>query len=774
MNRENMNMGQEGFGVYGWDTTNPYLQELYKKERQQEPDNWVEKLPSQKFEWPNQQLPFGKSVPAQPFQQEEIEIPYKSNRPVNPTPRSSTPPTESPQRTIRSFTEGMELAGKRFLNDMKYSRGYIGDKFSRDKSEESKEALKHLPEYDRSSDAELEAQRDSLEREVEREPSPATKNELRGLKDYQRMRQKGMSQEEIKKELSDLAEWGTWGRKEMEEAVDINNSFPIAEGAAIGGDIATGIGRTILPVLAGVASLPAGMVLGAGTVLSSVAESHAQAQMELDNYERIIGKPLPKLERLGFTSISVGADFIISSILQSRYLGNLKSGIKKKISQQFKKQVLKNKVAQSEVKNLLHRLERIESAKIGEKIGDEFTLGMFSEGLTALAHDAASTIYLNKQDYPTLNDMLENITKSMVVGGVTGGIAGGIGQAVNHHAKQKRRYEQEDIPLINTHQGMLEVIDYDTNTKIVETINPDGYGTTQWFPAFKEDIKLIPYKEYLENQRNLKLIDEPDPLLRIDKDPDKDQAWAAMSPLGQRRMVLDLASRMGLDNVEVYHHVGDLPRSAFMSTTLNAPEGSYYLHNGYVAIVLDKVKNYNHLHYLLLYEAVAQQGLWSLFNGIPQLYHSFLRGVYESMPESSKIHGDSFAAKELDACTYLTDLAASGINSNALQKYINELKEPISLLNPEIYLTDKDIRVLLTRARDELKKDYTWVEGWRHRMKLVPRPFGNSDYPLTELKESTIKYFQENDPVLKKYKRFYDEVYGQDDATDTPDLPEQE
>ena len=142
----------------------------------------------------------------------------------------------------------------------------------------------------------------------------------------------------------------------MEEARMANNSFPETEGWATIGEIIANIGRVGIPVAAGAAFAPAGIAAGIANVASSVAESHAQAQMELDNFEQETGQRLTDGQRTGFVAICMGADLLFDTILQSRYLKNLKSGAKKKASEYFKKTILKNQTAQTEISKIMSKL----------------------------------------------------------------------------------------------------------------------------------------------------------------------------------------------------------------------------------------------------------------------------------------------------------------------------------------------------------------------------------------------------------------------------------
>ena len=159
-------------------------------------------------------------------------------------------------------------------------------------SEAAQKALERLPEYQRSTESQLQNKEDSLQNETEHSTSDRPRLELKGLEEYRRLRNENISPNEINRQLSETARWGNEGKKLMEEARMANNSFPETEGWATIGEIIANIGRVGIPVAAGAAFAPAGIAAGIANVASSVAESHAQAQMELDNFEQETGQRL--------------------------------------------------------------------------------------------------------------------------------------------------------------------------------------------------------------------------------------------------------------------------------------------------------------------------------------------------------------------------------------------------------------------------------------------------------------------------------------------------
>ena len=202
MSTLNPDLLQEGNGIYGWDLINPYLQEWYRKKENGENEEspaFIAPLPGE-----NSVVPFP-SIPKQ-----ETPIPLKPDYPINPEPEI---PIETP-RKLKSLTEGINLAGERIWNDLKYSRGYIQDKLSdSEMSEAAQKALERLPEYQRSTESQLQNKEDSLQNETEHSTSDRPRLELKGLEEYRRLRNENISPNEISRQLSETARWGNEGKK---------------------------------------------------------------------------------------------------------------------------------------------------------------------------------------------------------------------------------------------------------------------------------------------------------------------------------------------------------------------------------------------------------------------------------------------------------------------------------------------------------------------------------------------------------------------------------
>lgn len=747
----------EGNGIYGWDLINPYLQELYRNQEEGADGD----LPAYTVPLPGENLPAGAgAVPSH-----QVTVPLQPDFPVNPDPKVEEP------RKLQSLTEGLNLAGKRIWNDLKYSKGYIQDLFSDDKSDAAKSALEHLPEYAGSTPEQLQQKADSLGREPEQKPVDRPRIELEGLEEYRRLQGEGLPQGEIARQLSETARWGNEGRRIMEEARATENAYPETEGAAVAGEILSEVARMGIPVALGAISAPVGVAAGVASVGSSVAESHAQAQMELDNYEEETGEPLSAGQRAAYTAISMGADFLFDALLQSRYLGNLSRGVKRRASQYFKDELLKNKEARREATKLMNSLHYTDFARTTLGVVKDAGVGAVSEGANSAIHDVGRMVYVNPEDYPTLSSILQNAAVGMAAGATVGSVAGGLGRVVNRRRNAALRDRQEIIGTLEYDGFTTDVVDYDPETRTATVMHPQ-YEKPVKVPDVDIDMmRPISTGELKQRAREARALHEPDPLETVLRDPAKDQAWREMSTRGKYHLTKDLADRMGLDNVYIYEHQSDLPKS--ITQEENEIISGFYIHNGTIGIILDNISSYEMLQHVMLHEAVGHRGLDALF-GNSYFKDEFLMKVYRAMPVEWKLSGISWKERLHDAEEFLSDMAGAGIHTSIWQELCGDLRNMLRVFWPGMRFTDGEIANMIRLSRRALQEDGS-ISAWNRE---VRRQLGETEYnnqlgtPLTEMEREPYRLLWEEDPQWQRYKRFYDEVYGEPQKRPNTNPPE--
>lgn len=736
----------EGNGIYGWDLINPYLQELYRNQEEGADGD----LPAYTVPLPGENRPAGAG--AAPSHQ--VTVPLQPDFPVNPDPKVEEP------RKLQSLTEGLNLAGKRIWNDLKYSKGYIQDLFSDDKSDAAKSALEHLPEYAGSTPEQLQQKADSLGREPEQKPVDRPRIELEGLEEYRRLQGEGLPQGEIARQLSETARWGNEGRRIMEEARATENAFPETEGAAVAGEILSEVARMGIPVALGAISAPVGVAAGVASVGSSVAESHAQAQMELDNYEEETGEPLSAGQRAAYTAISMGADFLFDALLQSRYLGNLSRGVKRRASQYFKDALLKNKEARREATKLMNSLKYTDQSRMKIGVLKDVGVGALSEGANSAIHDVGRMAYVNPEDYPTLSSILQNAAVGMAAGATTGAVAGSIGRAVNRRRNVALRDRQEVIGTLEYGGYTTDVVDYDPETRTATVVLPQREEPVKVPDVDIDMMRPISTGELKQRAREARALHEPDPLETVLRDPAKDQAWREMSTRGKYHLTKDLADRMGLDNVYIYEHQSDIPKS--IPQEEKEIISGFYFHNGVIGIILDNIPSYEMLQHVLLHEAVGHRGLDALF-GNSYFKDEFLMKVYRAMPSVWKVSGDSWEARKADAEDFLSDMAATKTNTSDWKRLCGDLRNMLRIFWPGMRFSDGELANMVSLSRRALRNDGS-ISAWNQE---VRRQLGEVEYnnrlgtPLTEMEREPYRLLWEKDPQWQRYKRFYDEVYGE-------------
>lgn len=738
----------EGNGIYGWDLINPYLQELYRNQEEGADGD----LPAYTVPLPGENLPAGAgAVPSH-----QVTVPLQPDFPVNPDPKVEEP------RKLQSLTEGLNLAGKRIWNDLKYSKGYIQDLFSDDKSDAAKSALEHLPEYAGSTPEQLQQKADSLGREPEQKPVDRPRIELEGLEEYRRLQGEGLPQGEIARQLSETARWGNEGRRIMEEARATENAFPETEGAAVAGEILSDVARMGIPVALGAISAPVGVAAGVASVGSSVAESHAQAQMELDNYEEETGEPLSAGQRAAYTAISMGADFLFDALLQSRYLGNLSRGVKRRASQYFKDELLKNKEARREATKLMNSLHYTDFARTTLGVVKDAGVGAVSEGANSAIHDVGRMVYVNPEDYPTLSSILQNAAVGMAAGATVGSVAGGLGRVVNRRRNAALRDRQEIIGTLDYDGFTTDVVDYDPETRTATVMHPQ-YEKPVKVPDVDIDMmRPISTGELKQRAREARALHEPDPLETVLRDPAKDQAWREMSTRGKYHLTKDLADRMGLDNVYIYEHQSDLPELFRKPEEGERNIYGFYRHNGVIGIVLDNISSYEMLQHVMLHEAVGHRGLDALL-GNSYFRDEFLMKVYRAMPVEWKFSGNSWQSRLYDAEEFLADMAESGVHTSIWQELSGDLRNMLRIFWPGMRFSDGEIANMIRLSRNALRSDES-ISGLN---RMIRQQLGDIEYnnlqgtPLIEMEREPYRLLWEEDPQWQRYKRFYDEVYGE-------------
>ena len=136
--------------------------------------------------------------------------------------------------------------------------------------------------------------------------------------------------------------------------------------------------------------------------------------------------------------------------MQGRYLNKLSAPLKESMRKGVMSQMMKNPQASKELTDLLKNYKHIDLKKLAAEIGSDATMEGLSEAGTSVAQDMAARIYLDRENYPALNEILQNATRSGIEGGVFGGALGGISHTGGKAVQHLRRKNDGKVTIPNT------------------------------------------------------------------------------------------------------------------------------------------------------------------------------------------------------------------------------------------------------------------------------------------------------------------------------------
>lgn len=175
----------------------------------------------------------------------------------------------------------------------------------------------------------------------------------------------------------------------------------------------------------------------------------------------------------------------------------------------------------------------------------------------------------------------------------------------------------------------------------------------------------------------------------------------------------------------------------------------------------------------MLHEAVGHRGLDALF-GNSYFKDEFLMKVYRAMPVEWKLSGISWKERLHDAEEFLSDMAGAGIHTSIWQELCGDLRNMLRVFWPGMRFTDGEIANMIRLSRRALQEDGS-ISAWNRE---VRRQLGETEYnnqlgtPLTEMEREPYRLLWEEDPQWQRYKRFYDEVYGEPQKRPNTNPPE--
>ena len=733
-----------------WDHIDPQLQNLYKQQNVQPKDSLRSQL-YQEYINPdviNQTMNYNPLTGQNwstsiPVQKENYTIPYSPYK-SNGDYSSLFPDKEN--RPLTRFTDGVKQYGERIANDFSYNIGLLKSRWN--KEDYMQDAYQNVKNNfgDLSSLSnndllnEIKKTQQDISQRISGEIKPQMKNGLYdpetgsrtiqiylntkrryldALKNILGMRENGLPPQQINQYIDDYITHGGEGKKQMHRALEKNDNFKETQGWAKVGEIGSGIVQQALPIAAGLIFPPAGIALGGANVGCMTAQSHAQANMDVDRYEAETGKEVPDMDRVAYVGAYTGADLLAQGLMQGRYLNKLAVPLKESVRKNFISQMMRNPKASKELTDLLRNYKNIDMRKLTAEVGSDASMEGLSEAGTSVAQDMANMIYKDKERFPTLNEILYNAARSGIEGGVLGGTLGGISNVGGKAVQQLRRKNQGNITILNNlYDSPMEVLGKD-KSGMYKVITPDGEERLI-YPDFVESIYSIPYDEYNritrtsaeEYEKMPDLMDRE--RLEIGRIPtfgpsiaNPNNPWT-FAPnndrlKGKRRQEAERISReLGLD-AQIYDRQTELPLDVQNELlTKDVLPGYFSPEDNQVNIILDNIRTEAEFRKTLLREAIAKKGIRALYGDHTD---SFLDKVFRSMPKEAQ---DSYTknnqSKQKAAEEYLSDIAEKGVDNpglwNGIRSYTREIMR--DRFGKDYDFNDNELQYILWKARNRI------------------------------------------------------------------------
>lgn len=708
-------------------------------------------------------------------------IPYPINDVRFEKNYSTLPSTQIDEnQPLTNFKDGLVQYGKRLSNDFSYNLGKLKSWWNNEDDMQNayRTALQNNGDFSSLSNEELKRQIDQTKREIYEKithrPEKAPRwndNELYdketgatnehdyldkknryidAIKSILEMRENGLSSEQIEQKLNDYIINGGEGKRQMREALEQNDNFKETQGWAKAAEIGAGITQQAIPIAAGLVFPPAGIAMGAANVGSMAAQSHAQAQMDIDRYEKENGEKVPDWKRAAYVGSYAGADLLIEGLMQGRYLNKLSAPLKETMRRGVISEMMKSPQASKELTDLLRNYKHINIGKLAREVGSDAAMEGLSEAGTSVAQDMAARIYTDRENYPALNDILQNATRAGVEGGILGGALGGISHTGGKAIQQLRRKNKGIITILNTKYGEPMEVLGQTENGMYRVLTPEGKEQLV-YPDFAESIYSIPYDDYNRiSSTGAKEYDRMPPAWEKDKnlrgaDPGFRTSISFVNPNSpwlnkedtpfqrsrRRQEAEKISEELGIDT-QIYDRQSELPIEIQKNlSTKDIMPGYFSPEDNQVNIILDNIHSEAELRKTLMREAVSKKGIRALYGDHTD---DFLDQVFRSMsPETQDVYKKNNRSNRKAAEEYLSDIAEKGVDNpglwNNIQSYTRQIMR--NKMGKEFDLNDKELQYILWKARNRItnKDSMKEMRDKNNREQQIRKSMFPTQYP---------------------------------------------
>lgn len=337
----------------------------------------------------------------------------------------------------------------------------------------------------------------------------------------------------------------TWGDKTSREAREAMREFKPTEGTA------AWVGNIVPQMIGNVAGIAASVSpwtrwlarpLGVANLGMLTASSSGSAMADAREYAEQTGKQVSEGDVLRVGAISGAIEAGTEMLPYGRFFGGIHNSVAKKLGKEVTNAIAGNPTARRELSSLLRDAGSELSTKLftkeaGKRFIGDVSIEGFSEFLAEGGGTLVPMIYQNREDYPTLYEVLQNGWEGAKAGIFMGSILGGASSTIGHYQNRARRKQQGKVMLADTKEGVLEVVGQTGEDKYMAV---DGEGMPHEITRdMVNDFEVVDFQEFdtyckAQTEENLQKAVENGRSLAEDMDRTKKHA---------AKLELDKASR---------------------------------------------------------------------------------------------------------------------------------------------------------------------------------------------------------------------------------------
>lgn len=305
--------------------------------------------------------------------------------------------------------------------------------------------------------------------------------------------------EAAKAYLQELSKQETWGDRVESKAIQELSTIKPTKGTSawIGNMIpqmipnALAIGASAHPLTRPLAKPLGGIGMG---VLSAASAGSAIAEARQYAAEHNLNIPESDIQKAGV--LSFGIELGTEAIPFGRYMSRAGNLTKRVVGGKITRDIIENPNARREMNNLFERAAGGFNG-VNKETGKAFLKDITAEGLSEFSAESLGAmvpmIYANKEDYPSLYEILQNGLEGAKAGVFMGGILGGGSIAVGNHVQNKRRKEQGKVTLLDTESGIVEYIG--ENGDNITVLDKSG-EVSEMPKSSVKDVQTVTYEEF--------------------------------------------------------------------------------------------------------------------------------------------------------------------------------------------------------------------------------------------------------------------------------------